>query len=239
MSNRLNVLVSILFLCFLSTNILADNAALKEKIQTHFPGEEIQSLKKTPYLGLYEVAVGGELFYTDETVDYFFFGHVIDTMTRTSLTNVRLQEIKNARRIAIDSLPLEHAIKTSRGNGKRSVAVFTDPHCPYCKQLEKQLVNVTDITIYTFLYPVLNGSVERSTKIWCSDDKLKAWDDYMLRDIAPTGKDCETPLSTLVQLGREHKITGTPTLIFADGTIVGGLIPTEQIEERLNNALKE
>lgn len=239
MSNRLNVLVSILFLSFLSANVLADDAALKEKIQTHFPGEEIQSLRKTPYMGLYEITVGDQLLYTDEKVEYFFVGHMIDAKTRVSMTDMRLQEIKDARRIAIDSLPLEHAIKTSRGNGKRSMAVFTDPHCPYCKQLEKQLVDVTDITIYTFLYPVLNGSVQRATAIWCSDDKLKAWDDYMLRDIEPTGKDCETPLSTLVQIGREHKITGTPTLIFADGSIVGGLIPTEQIEEKLNKAMKQ
>lgn len=240
MIGRLNLLVLILFLCFLSSAVLADNAALKKMIQTHFPGEEIQSLKKTPYMGLYEIAVGGELFYTDEKADYFFFGHVIDTKTRTSLTNERLQEIKEARRIAINSLPLAQAIKTVRGSGKREMAVFTDPHCPYCKQLEKQLVDVTDITIYTFLYPVLGApSVKRATDIWCSDDKLKAWDDYMLRDIAPTGKDCETPISTLVQLGQKHKITGTPTLIFADGSIVGGLIPTEHIEAKLNGAINK
>ncbi|MDP1574508.1 MAG: DsbC family protein [Coxiellaceae bacterium] len=218
---------------------MADEATLKKLIQIHFPGEEIQSLKKTPYLGLYEVAVGGELFYTDEKADYFFFGHVIDTKTKVSLTNERLQEIRDARRITIDSLPLEHAIKTVKGNGQRTVAVFTDPHCPYCKQLEKELVKITDITIHTFLYPVLNGSVKRATEIWCSDDKHKAWDDYMLRDIEPTGKDCETPLSTLVQVGQKHKITGTPTLIFADGSIVGGLIPADKIEENLNHAMKK
>lgn len=240
MTYRLNVLISILLLCFLSGVALADDAALRKMIQTHFPGEEIQSLKKTPYLGMYEVAVGGELFYTDEKADYFFFGHVIDTKTKTSLTSARLQEIKDARRIVINSLPLEQAIKTVRGNGKREMAVFTDPHCPYCKQLEKQLVNVTDITIYTFLYPVLGApSVKRATEIWCSNDKLKAWDDYMLRDVAPTGKDCETPISTIVQLGQKHKITGTPTLIFADGSIVGGLIPTPQIEDKLNGAMNK
>lgn len=239
MAARLNFLSLILFLYLLSGAALADETALKKAIQMHFPDEEIQSLKKTPYLGLHEVVVGGELFYTDEKGEYFFFGHVVDTKTKISLTNARLQEIKNTRRIALDSLPLEHAIKTVRGTGERTLAIFTDPHCPYCKQLEKELVNITDITIYTFLYPVLNNSLQRATEIWCSDDKLKAWDDYMLRDIAPTGKDCETPLSTLLQVGQKHKITGTPSLIFADGSIVGGLIPADKIEENLNNAIKK
>ncbi|MEK7302999.1 MAG: DsbC family protein [Pseudomonadota bacterium] len=154
------------------------------------------------------------------------------------MTNERLQEIKAARRVPLDSLPLEFAIKTVKGNGKRRLAVFTDPNCPYCKQLEKELVNVTDITIYTLLYPVLNGSMEVSKKIWCSDNQLKAWDDFMLRGVAPSGKDCETPLEVLVKSGRENKVSGTPTLVFADGSIVGGMIPAAVIEEKLESASK-
>ncbi len=211
--------------------------ALKKSIQPHFIGNEIQSIKKTPYLGLYEITVGDELFYTDETADYFFFGHVIDGKTRQSLTNTRLQEIMDARRIPLDSLPLDLAIKTVRGTGARKMAVFTDPHCPYCKRLEEQLVDVTDITIYTLLYPVLNGSAQRVTEILCADNPLQTWDDFMLRGIEPNSKDCETPIEALLEVGRKNKVTGTPTLVFADGTFVGGLIPTDNIEERLNDAL--
>lgn len=202
----------------------------------NFPGEKIESVKKTPYLGLYEVVVGGELFYTDEKASYFFFGHVVDPQTKQSLTSERLQEIKDARRISIDSLPLELAIKAVKGTGKRKLVVFSDPNCRYCKRLEKELAKVTDVTIYTLLYPVLNGSVDTATAIWCSADRLKAWNDFMLKDAVPTGKTCETPIETLLQTGQKHGVNGTPTLIFADGSVVPGMITADIVEKKLGAA---
>lgn len=238
MTMRLKLFISILVIGFFSEAIWADEAALRKAIQPHFADSKIESLKKTPYLGLYEVVVGDEVFYTDDKADYFFFGHVIDTKTRTSMTNERIQEIKAARRVPLDSLPLQSAIKIVKGDGKRRVAIFTDPNCPYCKQLEKELLNVTNVTIYTLLYPVLKGSMELSKKIWCSDNQIKAWDDFMLKGVAPSSKDCETPLDALVKSGHENKVSGTPTLIFADGSVVGGMIPATAIEEKLENASK-
>lgn len=230
---RLNLIFPALLLCLLSGSAFADETAVKKALMAHFPGEKIESVKKTPYLGLYEVVVGGELLYTDEKAAYFFLGHVVDPQTRQSLTSERLQEIKDARRISIDSLPLEHAIKAVKGNGKRKLVVFSDPNCPYCKRLEKELIKVTDVTIYTLLYPVLNGSLPTATAIWCSTDRLKAWDDFMLKGTAPTGKNCETPIDTLLQVGRKNGINGTPTLIFADGSVIPGMITTEAIEKKL------
>lgn len=238
MTMRLKLFISILVLGFFSGAVWADEAALRKAIQPHFADSKIESVKKTPYLGLYEVVVGDEVFYTDDKADYFFFGHVIDTKTRTSMTNERIQEIKAARRVPLDSLPLQSAIKVVKGDGKRRVAIFTDPNCPYCKQLEKELLSVTNVTIYTLLYPVLKGSMELSKKIWCSDNQIKAWDDFMLKNIAPSSKDCETPLDALVKSGHENKVSGTPTLIFADGSVVGGMIPATVIEEKLENASK-
>lgn len=238
MTMRLKLFISILVFGFFSGAVWADEAALRKAIQPHFADSKIESVKKTPYLGLYEVVVGDEVFYTDDKADYFFFGHVIDTKTRTSMTNERIQEIKAARRVPIDSLPLQSAIKVVKGDGKRRVAIFTDPNCPYCKQLEKELINVTNVTIYTLLYPVLKGSMELSKKIWCSDNQIKAWDDFMLKNVAPSSKDCETPLDALVKSGHENKVSGTPTLIFADGSVVGGMIPATVIEEKLENASK-
>ncbi|SEK34113.1 DsbC family protein [Nitrosovibrio tenuis] len=233
---RLKFVFSSLLLCFVCGAALADEASLKKALEATFSGEKIESLKKTPYLGLYEVVVGGELFYTDDKGTYLFFGHVVDPQTRQSLTSERLQQIKDARRINHASLPLESAIKAVRGNGKRKLVVFSDPNCPYCKRLEKELVNISDVTIYTLLYPVLNGSMPTATAIWCSPDRLKAWDDFMLRGIAPAGKSCETPIETLLQAGRKNGINGTPTLIFADGSVVPGMISAEIIEKKLSTA---
>lgn len=233
---RFNLVLPPLLLCFLAGSVSADESYLKKTLITNFPGEKIESVKKTPYLGLYEVVVGGELFYTDEKATYFFFGHVVDPQTKQSLTSERLQQIKDTRRISIDSLPLELAIKAVKGNGKRKLAVFSDPNCGYCKRLEKELAKVTNVTIYTLLYPVLNGSVEAATAIWCSADRLKAWNDFMLKNTPPAGKDCETPIETLLQTGQKYGVNGTPTLIFADGSVVPGMITADVIEKKLGTA---
>lgn len=124
MAIRWKLCISILALSFFSAATRADEEAVKKAVQPHFEGHKIDSLKKTPYLGLYEVVVGDELFYTDDKANYFFFGHVIDTKTRTSMTNERIQEIKAARRVPLDSLPLQSAIKIVKGDGKRQVAIL-------------------------------------------------------------------------------------------------------------------
>ena len=221
---------------FFAGIVLADSADLKETIQAHFPESKIESVTQTPYLGLYEVVIDGEVFYTDKKADYFFMGHVVDAKRRVSLTSERMQQIRDARRIAIDTLPLEHAMKTVKGNGKRMLIVYSDPNCPYSKRLEKELGNVTDVTIHTLLYPILNGSMTTAEAIWCSEDRVKAWDDFMLRSVAPAGKGCQTPLQKLLESGRENRVTGTPTLIFADGSVVPGFIPQQEIEKRLDQA---
>ncbi|MBA4142253.1 MAG: DsbC family protein [Nitrosospira sp.] len=233
---RLNPIFPALALSLFFGSAFADETSLRKALQATFAGEKIESIKKTPYLGLYEVVLGGELFYTNENASYLFFGHVVDPQTRQSLTSERLQQIKDARRINPDSLPLELAMKSVKGSGKRKLVVFSDPNCPYCKHLEKELVNVTDVTIYTLLYPVLNGSIATVTSIWCSPDRLKAWDNFMLRGITPAAKDCDTPIETLLEAGKTNGISGTPTLIFADGSILPGMVPAATIEKKLNEA---
>lgn len=236
MALRIKLFMSMLVLGFFSGTAYADEAAIRQAVQAQFPEHKLDSLKKVPFLGLYEVVLGEDVFYVDEKAEYFFFGHVVDAKTRNSLTNDRVQEIKAARRVPLDTLPLQYAIKTVKGDGARKLAVYTDPNCPYCKKLEKELLSIDNITIYTLLYPVLNGSMELSKKIWCAENQIKTWDDFMLRNVAPVSKECETPLDALVKSGRENRVSGTPTLIFADGSIVGGLISAAAIEEKLQSA---
>ena len=221
-------------MCLFSCTTYADEVSLRKNLETFFPNAKIESLKKTPYLELYEVVVGDKLFYTDETAAYLFSGHVFDLKTEKNLTEERLQAIQNARRIDINSLPLELAIKAVRGNGQRKLVVFSDPNCGYCKRLEKELLGITNVTIYTILYPILKGSKELSKAVWCATDRLKTWNDLMLRTIPPIGVNCNAPLSKLIQIGQKHNFNSTPTLIFADGSVVLGMIPAEIIEKKLD-----
>lgn len=215
----------------------ADEATLKKAVQTKFPQAKVESVTKSPYLGLYEVVIEGQLVYTDEGFNYLFDGSIIETASLANLTEQRKQKLSAVK---FDSLPLDLAIKNVRGSGKRKLAVFSDPDCPYCKKVEKDLAKLKDVTIYTFLYPIESlhpNADEKSAAIWCSADRVKAWDDLMLRGIAPAAdKACKTPLAELAQLGQKLKINGTPTLIFADGQRIPGAVPGEQIEKLLDAA---
>jgi thiol:disulfide interchange protein DsbC len=146
-----------------------------------------------------------------------------------NLTEKRLRELTAVK---WENLPLDAAFKTVRGNGKRTLAVFSDPNCPYCKRFEKDLAKVDDITIYTFLFPVLSpDSHEKSKAVWCSADKSKAWSELMLSGTVPGSARCDTPIEKIVEFARKYGITGTPTLIFANGERVPGAIRPEQVEK--------
>ena len=213
----------------------ADLAEVKKAVLEKFPkvSPESISITKTDHLGLYEIYSDGQLFYTDENVNYFLLGELVEAKTMKNLTEERMLALTA---IKFDTLPLDLAIKTVRGSGKRKVAIFSDPDCPYCKRLEKEMANVTDVTIYTFLYPLVSlhpGAMEKAKSVWCSTDRSKTWYDYMLRNVAPPPKTCDTPIDTIVQLGQKHKINGTPTLIFADGHMVPGAIAADRMEKLL------
>ena len=216
--------------CYAQTDI----ATVKKAIAEKFPeaGGNIEVTKTT--FGWYEVYAGGRLFYTDEDVNYFFLGNIVEAKSMSNITAQRLQKLSA---IKFESLPLDFAIKTVRGNGKRKVAVFSDPDCPYCKRLEKDIANVTDVTIYTFLYPIpsLHPDAARKSKaIWCAPNRQKAWDDYMLRGVLAADKSCDTPIDEIQAVGQKYKMNGTPTLVFADGRVVPGAISTSDMETYLN-----
>ena len=216
------------------------NDALRKSLQTRFPDLGIEQVNKSPIAGLWEVYADGQIFYADEKGDHVLLnGMLVDTKTRTNLTDERLSKLRS---IDSGSLPVELAIKEVKGNGKRKLVVFSDADCPFCKRLEKSLLEVTDVTVYTFLYPIdkLHPQAnERSRRVWCSSDRLKAWKDWMLEGKTPAaGADCDNPVTKLAALGEKYRINGTPTLVFASGRTVPGAIPAKDIERYLNEAGK-
>ncbi len=212
---------------------LTTETIIKRMVESRLGGVKVEAVAKTPYLGLYEVRLDGEILYTDEKMNYLFSGNIIDAKTMQNITEKRLRELTAVK---WENLPLDAAFKTVHGNGKRTLAVFSDPNCPYCKRFEKDLAKVDDITIYTFLYPILSqDSHEKSKAIWCSADKSKAWSELMLNGTMPVAATarCDTPIEKNLELGRKFRVTGTPTLIFANGERVPGAIPQEQLEKLL------
>ena len=211
---------------------LADEAAIKKAVEGKF-GSKVASITKTAYFGLYEVYVDGQIIYTDDKVSALMVGSLIDGKTMKNVTEERMQKL-NA--IKFSDLPLDLAVKQVRGDGKRVFASFEDPNCGYCKKLAKDLLKLDNVTIYTFLYPILSpDSLEKSNQIWCAADKGKAWNDWMVDGKAPSGKgDCDTAaVQKTIETGRKLAINGTPTLFFADGERIPGAVPVAKIEQKL------
>jgi thiol:disulfide interchange protein DsbC len=213
---------------------LAGEAEIRKNLAARIPQfANIDEVRKTPVNGLFEVRINGfEIYYTDEQGNYLMQGNLIDVQARKNLTEERVEKLTA---VDFDKLPIKDAFKIVRGNGKRKLAVFEDPNCGYCKQFERDLKTVDNVTVYLFLYPVLGpDSNVKSRDIWCSKDRAKTWADWMTAGVKPETGSCDTAaLQRNIEFGRKYNITGTPTLIFADGTRAPGAIPAAQVEKQL------
>lgn len=196
---------------------------------------KIDEVSKTPMPGLYEVRVGTDLFYSDAEGNFLVQGMLMDTRQQRNLTEERQEKLLL---VPFDQLPLKDAFTVVRGNGKRRIAVFEDPNCPYCKHFEADLQKINNVTVYMFLYPILGpDSNDKSRNLWCAKDRAGAWMDWMLRaKAAPEAKCDVAALARNVEFGRKYRITGTPTMILADGRRVPGAIPAQEIEKLLSDA---
>ena len=213
----------------LSTAALADEMSVRKGVEARFVGLKVDSVTKTPYAGLYEIVVGDSIFYTDEKVGFLFKGEILDAHTRKNFTEERQQKLSVIR---FEDLPLELAIKQVRGDGKRIVAIFSDPFCPYCKSLDKALLREDDITIYTFLYPILRPeSPDKARTIWCAPDRAKAYYEFMLKGREPApSSNCSAPVEKWLALGQKIGVRATPTSFTANGQRIMGARPDELVK---------
>ena len=235
---KATLLASLMALTTLVTGAaLAQETAIRRNLAERLPAfAKIDEISKTPMNGLYEVRVNeSDIFYTDAEGNFLIQGSLIDTKAKRNLTEERVEKL-NA--IDFGALPIKDAFTIVRGNGKRKMAVFEDPNCGYCKRFERDLQKVSDVTIHMFLYPILSpDSTDKSKNIWCAKDRAKTWQDVMVRDAAVPKASCDTAaIERNVDFGRKHKITGTPTVFFADGSRVPGAISAQQVEKLLAEA---
>ena len=239
MNTLFRPLAVLLVLASLCTGLLAQEAVIRKNLPKRVPQiQTIDEIRKSPIGGLYEVRFNGsQLLYTDAKADYLIDGKLFDTKERRNLTDERLDELTALK---FDQLPLKDAFTIVRGNGERKLAVFEDPNCGYCKRFEKDLQKIDNVTVYMFLIPILGqDSVEKSRAIWCAKDRAQAWQDWMVRDqpMPTTTPMCDTSgLQRNLALARNYRISGTPTLFFADNVRVPGAISAAEVEKRLADA---
>jgi thiol:disulfide interchange protein DsbC len=215
--------------------------AVKNMLEKKFPGAEVRGVTKTTYLGgLYEVQLDDRILYTDAKAKHIMIGAMYDTEAKVNLTEERQRKLN---RVNVASIPVDMAIKKVKGDGSRTMYVFSDADCPFCARLEQELKNVDNVTIYTFLYPIdsLHPDAARKSRIiWCAPDRLAAWDTYYESGKLPDNAgDCDNPVAKTVELGNRYKVNATPTLIFADGTVVPGAMPAQRLEAELNSGEAE
>jgi len=215
------------------------SGAVEEQVRTRMQellGQRPDSVTRTPY-GVFEVVVGTEIYYTDTNASFVMVGgRLIDAKTRQDVTQARRDELM---KVDYAKLPLDQAIRLRVGKGTRQFVTFEDPNCPFCRKLHTDIQGMKDVTIYVFLYPILSAdSFEKSRNIWCARDRAAAWNAAMIEGKAPpvAGADCKHPLQQNVQLGQRLGVSGTPTLIFQDGSRMPGASSAEEIEKRLASA---
>jgi len=235
MKTFLRATLAVALTATLASACLAQEAVIRENLIKRLPGlPQIDEVNKTPIPGLYEVRMGTEIVYTDERGDHIIEGTITETKTRSNLTQARIDKLT-----AIDfaALPLKDAIVWKQGTGARKLVVFADPNCGYCKKFETEMQQVKDVTVYTFLYPILGGdSPEKSRNIWCAKDSGTVWRNWMINGTTPTRSmgQCDTgALQRNVALGKKYRVNGTPALVFEDGKRVPGAMGPEQVEKQL------
>jgi thiol:disulfide interchange protein DsbC len=227
-------------LAALALPVLADEAEIRKNIAQRLPDfPKIDEVSKTALPGIWEVRIGNEVLYTDNDGNHLIQGELIDTKTKTNLTQQRITKLTA---IKFDELPLKDAMVIKQGNGSRKLAVFADPNCGYCKRLERDLVALKDVTIYNFVYPVLGpDSNEKSRAIWCSKDAMKTWRDWMIDGVTPPramGKCDDAAIQRTIDYGKKHRINGTPAIVFENGERVPGALPAAELAKRLDEAKK-
>lgn len=211
----------------------ADEASVRQALQDRLPSMVVESVARSPFAGLYEVVLDGEIVYTDEKAEYFFGGNIYDirTLPPRNVTQERLNQL--AAKAFNDAREL--AIKRVRGNGARTLFTFEDPNCGFCKALQRELAKMDNVTIYTFLMPILSqDSVEKSVAVWCAKDRAGAWEELMSRGVVPeSGTACSHPLNRVAAIARRFQIQSTPAIFLGDGRHIGGMRSAMDIEKAL------
>lgn len=224
---------------------LAGEAEIRQVLKVKFPNLRVDGVQPAPMPGLYEVRLqsqeGPQIIYTDAMANFLFVqGSIIDGKSGRNLTDERMRKLSV---IDFKSLPLDLAVKIQRGGGKRVLAMFTDPYCPYCRKFEQTLLQMDDITVYVFMFPVIRpDNADHSRAVWCSKDRVKAWLELAAgeRAIVPDAPaNCPNPVDKVLELGRSLRVTGTPTLFFANGERAGGGMELGAIRAKLDEVAKQ
>nr|WP_276596876.1 DsbC family protein [Pelomonas aquatica] len=214
---------------------LANEAVIRKALAERMPNApKVDEVRPSPVPGLWELRIGNEVRYTDPTGSFLIEGEIFDLKAKKNLTEERVTQIN---RVDFSALPFKDALVWKNGSGKRRIAVFADPNCGYCKRFEKSLQEMKDVTVYTFLIPILGGdSPEKTRAIWCAKDGANTWLAWMLRGEMPPkpAAGCDDgAIERNLALSRKIHVNGTPAILLEDGNRIPGAVGPVELEKRL------
>ena len=223
---------------------IAGEAEIRQALKARFPNIRVEGVQPAPFAGLFEVRFqsqeGPQILYTDAQANFFIDGNLIEAKSGRNLTEERLQKLSA---IEVSALPLELAVKVQRGNGRRVLAMFSDPYCPYCRRLEKSLLQIDDITVYVFMFPVIRpDAADHSRAVWCSKDRARTWLELAAAEkpkVPAASPSCPNPVDKVLELGRSLRVNSTPTLYFANGERVAGSVQAAELRAKLDQVAKQ
>ena len=235
--------IALFLFALLALPALANEAAIRQVFKTKYPNVRVEGVQAAPMPGLFEVRFqtqdGPQILYTDAQANFFVDGNIIDSRSGRNLTQERLQKLTA---IEFSALPFDLALKVQRGNGRRVLAMFTDPYCPYCRKFEQSLLQIDDITVYVFMFPVIRPDLaEHSRAVWCAPDRVKAWLELAAGDAAKvpaSGASCANPVDKVLEFGRSLRINSTPTVFFSNGERGSGM-PLAALRVKLDEIARQ
>lgn len=213
-------------------------SALMQRLQKRFPTIRINAVQPSPVPGLFQVIAGDQVVYTDASGDHMIVGRMMNTQTRQDMS---AQALNAFYTIDFKSLPFGEAIRIVKGDGEHKIALFADPDCPFCRQLEQSMQSVTNVTVYLFLLPLEQlhpHAMADATAIWCSPDRASAWTHWMLNrtPIPPGGSCANSPIANISALADSLHVHATPTLFLENGRRIDGAVPPSQLQAMIAQA---
>ncbi len=205
-------------------------AAIKELLLATQPEMQIDTVSKSPVDGLYEVTThGGQTIYVTPDARFFIPGDLYEAHSDglVNLGESKRNVIRKEKIAALDEKDM--VVYEAKGDRKATLTVFTDVDCPYCRKLhaEVEALNEMGIAVRYLAFPRTGLNTETHFKMistWCADDRQAMMTSAKRGGEIPKAE-CENPIASQYQLGREVGVTGTPALVLEDGTILPGYVP--------------
>lgn len=211
--------------------VAADMDALRKKLEKNLPDDiKFTEVKPSPIKGLYQIEVGTKILYVSEDGDFAVMGQMFDLRTKDNVTQQQRMGLVAKRLKELDESTM---LVIGPKDAKRTITVFTDVDCGYCARFHEEVpaLNKAGVKVRYLFYPragLKSETYKRSVAVWCASDRAKAITDAKARKPIDM-KVCDNPVADHYKLGEVFGVSGTPTLIIDDGTIIGGYRPAKAL----------